>query len=51
MKEAKSSILKYGNKVYIYVPFVVSSDSTFPFKKGQKVKVKITDDKLLIEKA
>ena len=50
MKEAKSSILKYGNKVYVYIPLLISADSAFPFKKGDKVNVKIVDDSLLVEK-
>jgi len=50
MKEGKSSVLKYGNKMFIYIPLLVSSDSAFPFKKGEKVNVKIVDDSLLVEK-
>ena len=50
MKEGKSTILKYGNKVYVYIPYSISIDSAFPFKKGDRVTIKIVDDKVIIEK-
>jgi hypothetical protein len=50
MKEAQSSVLKYGNKVYVYIPLLISSDSAFPFEKGEKVNIKIVDNGLKVEK-
>ena len=39
--EGQGSVYQARNKIYIYVPLLVSSDSMFPFKKGEKVLVKI----------
>ena len=50
MKEGKSKVIKRKNKVWIYIPILVSSDSAFPFKKGDMVKIRIVDDKLVVEK-
>jgi hypothetical protein len=49
MKEGVGSIQSYSNKTWVYVPLLVSADSAFPFKKGQKVRVSIKDRKLLVE--
>ncbi|RLF14911.1 MAG: hypothetical protein DRJ66_05215 [Thermoprotei archaeon] len=44
---------KVGNKVYtkffIYIPTSVAKDSLFPFKPGERVMVRIQDNKLVIE--
>lgn len=50
MKEGESKIIQRGKKVWVYVPLLVSADSAFPFKKGDFVKIRIVEDKLLIEK-
>ncbi len=50
MKEGKSKVLQYGNKIYIYVPFAVAIDSSFLFKKGDRVALKIVNNKLIVEK-
>jgi len=38
------------NRVLIYVPTDVHKDSAFPFEEKDDVRVKIEDDKLIIEK-
>lgn len=50
MKEGKSTVLQYGNKIYIYVPYALAIDSAFPFKKGDRVTIKIINNKLIVEK-
>jgi hypothetical protein len=44
----------YGNAIYrsprIYLPIKFTDDSSFPFKEGQPLIVKIVGEKLLIEK-
>ena len=50
MKEGKSTILKYGNKIYVYVPYAVAIDSAFPFKKGDIITIKIVNNELVIAK-
>ena len=41
---------KLYDKFYIYIPTQVAKDGTFPFKEGDKVKIRIENDKLVIEK-
>ena len=52
--EAKATITgnKEGTRLRIYIPTVLSLDSTFPFKKGDVIKIKIDKDEgvLRIEK-
>ena len=52
--EAKATITgnKEGTRLRIYIPTVLSLDSTFPFKKGDVVKINIDKDEevLVIEK-
>jgi len=51
MLEGKGKYWKTGNKLYIYVPVQVASDSMFPFKEDRGyVKIKIEGDTLLVEK-
>jgi len=38
------------NRVLIYVPTDVHKDSAFPFEEKDDVRVRIEDDKLIIEK-
>jgi hypothetical protein len=51
--EGKGKIVDRGKKyrkIFIYIPKEVSSDTSFPFKIGEDVVVKIEGKKLLIEK-
>lgn len=51
MLEGKGKYWKKDNKLYIYVPVGVATDSAFPFKKEKgQVKIRIEGDILLIEK-
>lgn len=50
MKEGESKIIQRGKKVWVYVPLLVSSDSAFPFRKGDFVKIRIVEDKLIVER-
>lgn len=46
---------RVGNKVYtkffIYIPTSVAKDSSFPFKPGERVVIRIQDNKLIVEPA
>jgi AbrB family looped-hinge helix DNA binding protein len=47
----KGSIYQHvKSKMYVYIPAAVRDDSQFPFKPGEKVKVSIKDNKLIVEK-
>jgi len=48
--EDKGSVTGSKGRIWIYVPAGVANDSAFPFKKGEKVKVRIEKDKLVITK-
>lgn len=51
--EGKGKIVDRGKKyrkIFIYIPKEVSSDTSFPFKIGEDVTVKIDDKRLIIEK-
>ncbi|MBS3051959.1 MAG: hypothetical protein J4428_01130 [Candidatus Aenigmarchaeota archaeon] len=50
--EGSSKIFKHtkAKTYYITIPASLADDSSFPFKAGDKVKIKIKDSKLLIEK-
>ncbi|MEM3460895.1 MAG: hypothetical protein QXN36_04075 [Candidatus Bathyarchaeia archaeon] len=51
--EGKGKIVDRGKKyrkIFIYIPKEVSSDTSFPFKIGEDVTVKIEGKKLIIEK-
>jgi len=41
---------KKYRKIFIYIPKEVSSDTSFPFKVGEDVTVKIEGGRLVIEK-
>lgn len=42
---------KRYDKFFIYISTQVAKDGTFPFKVGEKLKARIEDEKLIIEKA
>jgi len=49
--QGKGSIYQHvKGKMYIYIPANVRDDSQFPFKPGEKVKVSIEKDSLVIKK-
>ena len=51
--EGKGKIVDRGKKyrkIFIYIPKEVSSDTSFPFKVGEDVTVKIEGKRLIIEK-
>lgn len=50
MLEGKGKYWKSDNKLYIYVPVQVATDSAFPFR-GEKgyLKVRIDGEKLIVE--
>jgi hypothetical protein len=51
--EGKGKIVDRGKKyrkIFIYIPKEVSSDTSFPFKIGEDVTVRIEGKKLVIEK-
>lgn len=51
--EGKGKIVNRGkkySKIFIYIPKEVSSDTSFPFKAGEDVTVKIEGKRLVIEK-
>lgn len=51
MLEGKGKYWKTDNKLYIYVPVGVATDSAFPFKEESGyVKVRIDGDRLVVEK-
>lgn len=41
---------KFYDRFFIYVPTEVGRDAIFPFKAGEKVNIKIKNNKLIIEK-
>lgn len=51
MLEGKGKFWRTDNKIYIYVPVQVATDSTFPFRdeKGY-VKITIEGDRLVVSK-
>jgi len=51
MLEGKGKYWKSENKLYVYVPVGVATDSAFPFKdeKGY-VKIRIDGNRLVVEK-
>lgn len=38
-------------RVFVYVPADVRKDSAFPFRIGEKVRVRIDGERLIVEKA
>ena len=51
MLEGKGKYWKTDNKLYIYVPVQVATDSAFPFtEESGHLKIRICGDKLLIER-
>ena len=51
--EGKGKVIDRGKKykkIFIYIPKEVASDTSFPFKIGDHVTVKIEGKKLIIEK-
>ncbi len=51
--EGKGKVVDRGKKyrkIFIYIPKEVSSDTSFPFKVGEDVTVRIDGERLVIEK-
>lgn len=48
--EGEGKVHKINGKCIIYVPIKVSSDSRFPFKDKDVVKIRIAKNKLVVEK-
>ncbi len=51
--EGRGKVVDRGNKyrkIFIYIPKEVASDTSFPFKPGEDVTVKIEGKRLVIEK-
>ncbi|MGQ9538549.1 MAG: hypothetical protein ACUVTE_03070 [Candidatus Bathycorpusculaceae bacterium] len=51
--EGKGKVVDRGKKyqkIFVYIPKEVSSDTSFPFRFGEDVTVKIEGNKLIIEK-
>ncbi|MBS7647437.1 MAG: hypothetical protein QXK93_04365 [Candidatus Bathyarchaeia archaeon] len=51
--EGKGKVVDRGkryHKIFIYIPKEVSSDTSFPFKVGEDVTVRIDGERLVIEK-
>lgn len=50
--ESTSRIFKHtkAKTFYITIPSSLATDSAFPFKEGQRIKVRIKENKLIIEK-
>jgi len=51
--EGRGKIVDKGNKfrkIFVYIPKEVAADTSFPFKIGEHVTVKIDGKKLVIEK-
>lgn len=50
-QQGKGSIYQYvKGKMYIYIPAPVRDNSQFPFKPGEKVKISIKGEKIIVEK-
>ena len=41
---------KKYSRLYLYLPSTLTNDSQFPFKPGEKVKIRIEGKKLVVEK-
>ena len=54
VKSGKGRVVDRGtkkySKIFVYVPRLVSADSTFPFQPGEEVTVTIEGERLVIEK-
>jgi len=54
VKSGKGRVVDRGtkkySKIFVYVPRLVSADSTFPFQPGEEVTVTIKGERLIIEK-
>jgi ABC-type Mn2+/Zn2+ transport system ATPase subunit len=51
--EGKGKVVNRGkkySKIFVYIPKEVSTDTSFPFKVGEDVTVKIDGKRLIIEK-
>jgi len=51
--EGRGKIVNEGRaykKIFIYIPKEVATDTSFPFKIGEHVKIRIYEKKLVIEK-
>lgn len=45
-----TKVYQTKGRFYVYIPSDVAKDSQFPFKAGDKIKVKIVKDKIIVEK-
>ena len=54
MKSGTGRVVDRGtakySKIFVYVPRLVSADSSFPFQSGEEVTVTIEGERLIIEK-
>jgi len=50
MLEGEGRIYRTGRSVVVRIPKHVTTDSTFPFKLGELVHVKIQDGKIIVSK-
>ena len=50
VREAPTKIHKVGSRHTIYLQKSLVEDSAFPFKPGEPLKIRIEDDKLIIQK-
>lgn len=49
--QGKGTIYRHvKGKMFVYIPASVRDDSQFPFEAGEKVKVTIEGEKLVVEK-
>ncbi len=49
--EGEGTIYEHAKgRIVLYIPATVHRDSQFPFKVGEKVKLRITGRKLVVEK-
>lgn len=46
--KGEGSIQSFNGKNWVYIPKSVAEDSSFPFKKGDKVTIEIEEGKLII---
>lgn len=50
MKSKDSKLIKSGNSLYVYIPASLAKDSSFPFKDGDRVNIKVENESLVIKK-
>lgn len=50
MKSKGSKLIKSGNSLYVYIPASLAKDSSFPFKDGDRVNIKVENESIVIKK-